>query len=152
MRTDFTKFHETLAAFAAMARETMSNMLAQANDQRKEMIDLCNRMGDTRDDLAEISDAFFGVGREMLCLAVTSGEVSEAVNDTLECGIDRLPDINYEDVAEFCDECGRAIGSDEEYDVDAGNWVICADCMGTDDEEEDDETDPAQITIDETVE
>lgn len=150
MRTDFTNLRTTLFAALDAVEEVVHGLVRTANDQRKELLDVYRRMHDTNADLCEIGSIISDVGSTLLDVSELADDVSDRMIEAVECGADRVPDIDYEDVADFCDVCGRAIAYDEPYDETASNWVTCADCLSVPDEDTDD--DVVDATDDDVVE
>ena len=158
MRTNFDELRTIANDFAAKMDSALEDLLGVANGQRRELIDLYGRMNATREDLlefAEITDelalAFDGiteVSHDVAC------KIEEAMSDS-----SFVPECDYEDLAEFCDVCGRAILNTEEYTVEDGGEIACADCHPIDgdtelnelDEDEDDKDSQMTFDLAETV-
>jgi hypothetical protein len=141
MRTNFDELRTIANDFATKMESAFEDLLSTANGQRRELIDLYGRMTATRADLlefAEITDE----------LALVFDGITEVAHD-VACKIDTVmcdggnfvPECNYEDFTEFCDVCGRAILNTEEYTIEDGGHIACADCHSLDEDVELDELD-----------
>ena len=128
MRTDFTNLRDALTAVLDTMEATIHGVVATANEQRKELLELYGRMTDTRADLVELGGIAGDVGSILIDLDELADDVAAKMGDAMECGADRVPEIDYEDVVEYCDVCGRAIRYDEYYSETGSNWVTCDDC------------------------
>ena len=143
--TDFTNIREALSTLLNAVEDMTVALTTEANTQRKELIDLYARMRETNKDLGEFGAMVGETGTALLDFEDLCEDVAIKANTAIESGADMVPECDYEDLVEFCDECGRAIVEGEEYDSDIGGWFVCADCMP--------KTEPEQLIIlDETVE
>ena len=159
MRTNFDELRTIANDFAAKMDSALEDLLGVANGQRRELIDLYGRMNATREDLLE----FAGITDELAMVFDGITEVANDVADKIEVamcdGGNFIPECNYEDLAEFCDVCGRAILNTEEYTVEDGGEIACADCHPVDgddelnelDEDEDDKDGQMTFDLAETV-
>ena len=155
MRTNFDELRTIAYDFAAKMEDTLADMLSVANAQRRELIDLYGRMNATRGDLLEFAEITDELAMVFDGVTDAATDVSYKIETAMCDGGNFVPECNYEDLVDFCDECGRAITSDEEYTEEAGGFVLCADCRPIDEDDElDEETDDNQLSIDlaETVE
>ena len=150
-RIDFTSLREAAQNFMASAEGTLTDLLGIANGQRKELISIYQRMADTQADIKEFSEITAEIAVTFDGITDVAEDVAMKVGNAIEGGADLTPDCDYEDLAEFCDECGRAITIDEDYTEEAGGFVLCADCHPINDEEPEDE-DGEQITFEELAE
>jgi hypothetical protein len=125
----------------------LTDLLGIANAQRKELLSLYQRMADTQADIKEFSEITAEVAETFDAITDVAEDVVVKVGNAIEGGADLTPECNYEDLAEFCDECGRAITNDEDYTEEAGGFVLCADCHPINDEDELEDEDGEQITI-----
>jgi hypothetical protein len=132
----------------------LTDLLGIANGQRKELISLYQRMADTQADITKFAEITAEVAETLDDLTDVAENVVMRVGSAIDGGADFTPDCDYEDIAEFCDECGRAITYDEDYTEEEGGFVLCADCHPIEDEEElEDETeDGEQMTFEELAE
>jgi hypothetical protein len=132
----------------------LTDLLEMANGQRKELLSLYQRMADTRADITEFSEITAEVAETFDAITDVAEDVVRKVDNAIDGGADLTPDCNYEDLADFCDECGRAIINDEDYTEEAGGFVLCADCHPIEEEEEPEEEDEdgEQITFEELAE
>jgi hypothetical protein len=146
-RIDFTSLRESAQSFMASMEGALTDLLGIANAQRKELISLYQRMADTQADIKEFSEITAEVAETFDAITDVAEDVVVKVGNAIEGGADLTPECNYEDLAEFCDECGRAITNDEDYTEEAGGFVLCADCHPINDEDELEDEDGEQITI-----
>jgi hypothetical protein len=149
MRTNFDELRTFAHDFAAKMEDTLADMLSVANAQRRELIDLYGRMNATRGDLLEFAEITDELAMVFDGIADAATDVSYKIDTAMSDG-NFVPECNYEDLVDFCDECGRAITNDEEYTEEAGDFVLCANCHPIDEDEELDEEsdDDNQISID----
>lgn len=147
-RIDFTSLRESAQSFMASMEGALTDLLGIANGQRKELISLYQRMADTQADIKEFSEITAEVADTFDAITDVAEDVVVKVGNAIEGGADLTPECNYEDLADFCDECGRAITNDEDYTEEAGGFVLCADCHPINDEDELEDEDGEQITID----
>ena len=145
-RIDFTSLRETAHSFMASVEGALTDLLGIANGQRKELLSLYQRMADTQADIKEFSEITAEVAETFDAITDVAEDVAVKVGTAIEGGADLTPDCNYEDLAEFCDECGRAITNDEDYTEEVGGYVVCADCHPIKDEDDE------QITFEELAE
>lgn len=153
-RIDFTSLRETAHSFMASMEGALTDLLGIANGQRKELLSLYQRMAETRADIAEFSEITAEIAETFDAITDVAEDVATKVGCAIDGGADLTPECDYEDLAEFCDECGRAITNDEDYTEEAGGYVLCADCHPIEDEEEpeDEDEDDEQITFEELAE
>jgi hypothetical protein len=157
-RIDFTSLRESAYSFMTSMEGVLTDLLGTANAQRKELLSLYQRMAETRADITEFSEIAAEVANTFDEASNVADDIAMKVGCAIEGGADLTPDCSYEDLADFCDECGRAITHDEDYTEEAGGFVLCADCHPIEDEEEleeelEDETeDGEQITFEELAE
>ena len=138
--TDFTNIREALNTLLEAVDNTAAELITAANGQRKELIALYARMRETNEDLAEFGTMVGEVGTALLDIEELCEDVATKANDAIESGADRTPDCDYQVLVDFCDECGKAIVEGEEYEVNAGDWYTCEDCLNVYEEQ-------AQMTI-----
>ena len=145
-RIDFTPLRESAQSFMASMEGALTDLLSTANGQRKELLSLYQRMADTQADIKEFSEITAEVANTFDDITDVAEDVVVKVGSAIEGGADLTPACDYEDLADFCDECGRAITHDEVYTEDAGGFILCADCHPIEDE------DGEQIVFDELAE
>ena len=151
-RIDFTSLRESAQSFMASMEGALTDLLGIANAQRKELISLYQRMADTQADIKEFSEITAEVAETFDGITDVAEDVAVKVGNAIEGGADLTPDCDYEDLADFCDECGRAITNDEDYTEEAGGFVLCADCHPINDEDELEDEDGEQMTFEELAE
>lgn len=134
MRTDFTNLHAALDNFLNAMEQTMSELMATANGQRKELLDLYARMYDTQLDLDEFGAIMEDAAGTLEMFSDASYDVSDKIGDVLADGADAVPTHNYEDFVGFCNECGSEIVSTGDFIID-GDGYLCGGCYHRDDEQ-----------------
>jgi hypothetical protein len=155
MRHDFSNLREAMRHLAETFETAMHEMMNEANEQRRELLDLHQRMYDTNmnlHDLAEIA----GEGADMFI------EIDEACSDVAEKAelvrrdmLVSVPVHNYEEFVDFCAECGGEILVGHDYDIDENGNSVCTFCAKPEEDEaeaEDEvETDVEDVELAETV-
>lgn len=136
MRTDFTNLRETLDNLIAAIECTAADLLDTANQQRRELIELYSRMSATQANISEFGEMMSEAASVFDDISDVCSNTAVKITDAIESGCDRVPECNYEDLVEFCDECGRAIVDGENYDCTAAGWYICADHLSAEDDGE----------------
>lgn len=134
MRTDFTNLHTALDNFLNAMEQMMSGLMATANGQRKELLDLYARMHDTQFDLDEFSAIMEDAAGTLEMFSDASYDVSNKIGDVLTDGADAVPTHNYEDFVGFCNECGNEIVSTGDFTID-GDGYLCSECYRKEDEQ-----------------
>ena len=127
--TDFTNIREALNTLLEAVDNTATELITAANGQRKELIALYARMRETNEDLAEFGTMVGEVGGALLDVEELCEDVATKANAAIESGADKTPDCDYEELVDFCAECGRAIVEGEEYERNAGDWYTCEHCL-----------------------
>lgn len=136
MRTDFTNLRNALDNLLAVMEHTAADLLGTANQQRRELVELYARMSDTQADISEFGEMMSEAAGAFDDISDVCSDTAVKITDAIESGCDRVPECNYEDLVEFCDECGRAIVDGENYDCTASGWYICADHLPAEDDGE----------------
>ena len=128
MRHDFSNLREAMRHLAETFETEMHEMMNEANEQRRELIDLHQRMYDTNMSLHDLAD-IAGEGADMLI------EIDEACSDVAEKAefirrdmLDSVPVHNYEEFVDFCAECGGEILVGHDYDIDENGDSVCVFC------------------------
>lgn len=147
MRTDFTNLRNALDNLLAVMEHTAADLLGTANQQRRELIELYNRMSDTQADISEFGEMMGEAASTFDGISDLCSDTTAKIVDAIESGCDRVPECNYEDLVEFCDECGRAIVDGENYDCTASGWYICADHLPAEDDGEQLEPDTPETDV-----
>lgn len=130
-RLDFTALTQNLSAVTASIKEVMATLFADANAQRKELIDLHARMADNRADLSEVAQVAYDIADVFVHIGADCEDVCEKAKDALETG--EVPSVDYEEFVGWCEDCGAEVveGTDYSLLVDE-NALICAACSCTD--------------------
>ena len=128
MRPNFDTINELFATALGTLSKAADELIHEANSQRRELIGLFNRMNETKHDLHDLGNVLEKAGNALYELGEKCHDIGDKVNETLECGAERLPEIDYENVEDYCNVCGGVIAHGDEYDVSDGNWVVCSHC------------------------
>lgn len=154
MKHDFSPIREALRHLTETFETAMHELLNDANDQRRELIDLHQRMYDTNMDLHELAE-IAGAGADALI------EIDDCCTDVAEKAelvrremLDFVPNHNYEEFVDFCAECGGEILVDTDYDIDENGNTVCSFCASpadAEDEVEVDEDESEVVELAETV-
>ena len=151
MRHDFSNLREAMRHLAETFETAMHEMMNEANDQRRELIDLHKRMYDTNlnlHDLAEIA----GEGADMLIeIDETCSDVAEKAELVRREMLDSVPTHNYEEFVDFCAECGGEILVGHDYDIDENGNSVCIFCAKPDEVEDEVEDEAEPVELAETV-
>ena len=135
MKHDFSDLREAMRHLAETFETAMHEMMNEANAQRRELIDLHQRMYDTNMSLHNLAE-IAGEGADMFI------EIDEACSDVAEKAelvcrdmLDSVPVHNYEEFVDFCAECGGEILVDHDYDIDENGNSVCVFCAKPDEDE-----------------
>ena len=127
--TDFTNIREALSNLLTAVEDTAVQLTNEANAQRRELIALYARMHETSKDLCEFGAMIGETGAALLDIEDLCEDVAVKATTAIEGGADCTPSCDYEEFIDFCDECGREIVEGDEYDTEAGGFVICPECL-----------------------
>lgn len=109
--------------------EVHRQLLATANGQRLEMLDLIGRMQDTQLTLNGVAQVCTDVAEELVNMAGDNLDIAAKIVATLDSPTDMCPNIPYEDLIGFCDDCGTPIDFDDNYvEDDDGVGIVCETC------------------------
>lgn len=150
MKTDFTSLRNSIDSLVAVVENTCLSLIKEANEQRKELLDLHARMEDTRKDLIEFSAIMDDLSVSCDSICYLCEDVTDKVTDALEGGIDKVPPCDYEELVGFCAECGDPIVDGETYDV-TDDGYICDACVferSLDDGEDEAPAEAEQLSLD----
>ena len=132
--TDFTNIRNAIANLVSAVEDAANDLVTTANTQRVELIALYNRMRETNKDLCEFGSIVGDAGAALLDISELCEDVAVKAPAAIEIGADRLPECNYEDLDDFCDECGRAIVNGDDATITDEGLILCADCHPITDE------------------
>lgn len=138
MNYELTNLRESLNNFKAMMEEAFNELLDTANQQRREFLDLRDRMSRTHAEITELGEIMNGAVDTFDLIDYQCDSIAERIADAIESGAARVPTCNYEELVEFCDECGKPISNGDPYIYTATGEYLCADCAGKDDTTDDD--------------
>jgi hypothetical protein len=134
---------ETITSAIDAIRTAQKEAFAYANQQRATLFELLAEMRGTARVIRDVSDICEEAGVALLDIAEDNAHVAEVMNDsTYE--FDLLPEGSYEGLAGFCDECGREIRIDEEYDTLGYGEYICGNCLTEREDEPVEEAEPVE--------
>lgn len=144
--TNYTDtIREAITSALDTIRAAQKEAFAHANQQRESLIELLTEMRGTANVIHDMSGICEGAGSALIDIAEESAHVADVMNESTY-DFDLIPEGSYEGLIGFCDECGREIRADEEYDTLGRDDFVCSDCMdGRDSKTESDtaETEPA---------
>ena len=143
MKTDFTSLRNSIDSLVAVVENTCLSLIKEANEQRKELLDLHARMDDTREDLIEFGAIMDDLSVSCDSICYLCEDVTNKVTDALEGGMEMVPTCDYEELVGFCAECGDAIVDGETYDV-TDDGYICDACVFEHSLDEDEDEAPAE--------
>lgn len=133
--TDFTNIRTALNNLLIALNDTTKDLIGTANEQRKELLALYDRMQATNADIIEFGSIVGEAGAAMFNIEETCEDVVTKVQNVIEGGLDEIPAVNYEDFAGFCQVCGNEVLVGEEYDRDGDGQLVCGDCLDTEAEQ-----------------
>lgn len=136
MNTNLTNLRESLNNFKTMMEQAFSELLDTANKQRREFLDLRDRMSRTHSEITELGEVMRGAVDTFDLIGYQCDSTAERIADAIESGAARVPTCNYEELVEFCDECGKPIANGDPYIYTATGEYLCADCCSGNDDEE----------------
>lgn len=122
-RTNFTPINKALESLITAIAELRSDLLAQANSERREALELHRRMQETQQEIAQLGLVAGGAVDALEDTCGFAHDVSDMICNILEDGFGMIPTCNYEDFVGFCAGCGEAISKDDERElVDGELW------------------------------
>ena len=126
-RLDLTTLTQNLNALSVSMNEVLNALLADANDQRKELLSLHTRMAENRADLAEVAGLAYQFADAMELVGARCEDVAGKAKDAVETG--EIPTVDYEQFMGWCEVCGAEVTADTDWTVlDEDNVLLCADC------------------------
>ena len=153
MRTDFTSLRNSINSLVAVVESTCLSLIKEANEQRKELLDVHARMEVTREDLVEFGAIMDDLSVSCDSICHLCDDVTDKVTDALDGGMERVPTCDYEKLVDFCAECGDAIVEGEPCDVTSDGY-LCDACVleYSLNDDEDDEVEQLSLDISEDTE
>lgn len=108
--------------------EVNRQILAQANAERVEMLDLVARMQETRETINELGKVYTEVAEELTSMADDHLDISAKIADAIDEPAMLCPSLPYEELAGWCDECGEEISVNEDVYGDGAGDEVCETC------------------------
>ena len=136
MRNDFTPIQNAMNALVDAVVSMHESLLARANAERKELLDLYTRMRETEADLVDLGKMIGETRQKLEVVEEVAVDHGMLVRDTIYGGLDFVPTCDYEHFVGFCDECGATL-SDEIPFEDTVDGMLCLDCAIGEDEPND---------------
>lgn len=127
MRTDFTPISNALNALIEVITSTHKSMLADANEQRRELIALHERMCDTLADMNQFTRMMRDTADQLEGVAIASEDISVLVTNTVLGCLEDVPTCDYEDFVGHCESCGETISVNDEYTT-IDDELVCGHC------------------------
>ena len=143
-RTNFTAIGEALDSLITSIAGMHADILAKANAERREALELHARMQDTYADIVEFNAMVANAADALAGVDEVATDIGCKIYDVLDGGFDMLPECNYEEFVGFCADCGGTIHEDDEVKFVDGEFYH-KECAPIDEELDEDED------IDETV-
>ena len=142
-RTNFSAIGEALDSLITSIAGMHSDILAKANAERREALELHARMQDTYADIVQFNAMVANAADALAGVDEVATDIGCKIFDVLEGGFDMLPECDYEEFVGFCAGCGATIHEDDDVELVDGEFYH-KDCAPVDeelDEELDDELD-----------
>jgi hypothetical protein len=136
MRNDFTPIQNAMNALVDAVVSMHASLLARANAERKELLDLYTRMRETEADLVDLGKMIGETRQKLEVVEEVAVDHGMLVRDAIYGGLDFVPTCDYEHFVGFCDECGATL-SDEIPFEDTVDGALCLDCALGEDEPND---------------
>lgn len=114
-RIDFTAIHEATASFCNAMAEFKRDLFDAADAQRKELLDLYQRMTNTQADIEEFGGIMEEVAAVLSDVADECQDISEKIDTAIANGFDAVPECSYEVYVDTCEVCGLDITAEQEY-------------------------------------
>ena len=128
MRTDFTPITNAVQSLIEVITNTHAEMLAEANEQRRELLALHDRMRDTLSDMSQFSRVMRDTANQIEGVAVVSEDLADLVTSTILGSFEDVPTCNYEEFVGYCDMCGETISTNDVHTVGEYDELVCAEC------------------------
>ena len=114
-RIDFTAIHEATASFCNAMAEFKKDLFGAANEQRKELLTIYQRMTNTQADIETFGDIMDGVANTLSNVVCECQDISEKIDMAIINGFDSVPAGSYEVYVDTCEVCGLDVTSEQEY-------------------------------------
>lgn len=132
--TQFESIRGAIDNLVAVMNEAMLGLLAKANAEREELLDVNQRMEQTAADTHELANLSDYAASQLDVVGDLSDDLATKLVNTICGGAAEAPTCPYEDFVEFCDECGHSITASEKYTHDNAGWYLCESCLAKDEE------------------
>lgn len=130
----FEPIREAIDNLVAVMNEAMFGLLAKANSEREELLNIYQRMEQTAADTHELANLSDYAASQLDAVGDLSDDLATKLVHTICGGVAETPTCPYEDFVEFCDECGHSITTSEKYTHDNAGWYLCESCAAKDEE------------------
>jgi hypothetical protein len=108
--------------------------LVRALDVHKsDLLTVLNAVKDTRAHLNALGDLCEKAGIILLDVHDDCDDIYDLIGETL-LDFDAIPAGSYSTFAGFCDQCGKELHLNDDYDVLDDGSVVCIDCINTPEE------------------
>lgn len=114
-RIDFTAIHEATASFCNAMAEFKKDLFGAANEQRKELLSLYQRMTNTQADIEKFGDIMDEVATTLSDVVCECQDISEKIDMAILDGFDSVPEGSYEVYVDTCEVCGQDVTAEQEY-------------------------------------
>lgn len=114
-RFDFTAIHEAAASFCNAMAEFKKDMFDAANEQRKELLSLYQRMTNTQADIETFGDIMDKVATTLSKVSEECEDISEKIDMAIIDGFNSVPEGSYEVYVDTCEVCGQDVTAEQEY-------------------------------------
>lgn len=121
-RTNFSPVSEAFESLISTIAGLHSDILAKANAERREALDLYARMQDTYQDLVDFNAMVAGAVDALAGVDEVATDIGCKIYDVLEEGFEMLPECDYEDFVGFCGGCGDTITDDDDIELVDGEF------------------------------
>lgn len=136
MNTIYTSIRKLFDSALSEIVAQNTALLARANTEREEMLDLVGRMRATQEDIRTLGIVCSEMAAELSDIYCDAQDIVTKIGDVLDEPTVFCPETPYENLVGFCTECGEEVTYDDEgyqYDPD-DDLVICGNCIPTDEE------------------
>jgi hypothetical protein len=137
-RTNFTAIGEALDSLITSIAGMHADILAKANAERREALELHARMQDTYADIVQFNAMVANAADALAGVDEVATDIGMKIYDVLEGGFDMLPECDYEEFVGFCAACGQTIHEDDDVELIDGEFYH-KECAPVDEELDEDE-------------